>query len=370
LLIPTTLAGQSPPPRWTATEDLRIGSIDRPDYALTSISDLEIGDDGSIYVAQSSEGLIRVFGADGVFRKRIGRLGVAPGEFRSIARLGWKGDTLWVYDPTPSRWTYFRADGALLEAHAVYGPMLDTSTRPTQPERMLADGTLIGTPFLQRDVRQTALLHIDRDGNLLGSLSTISTIAYVEVPFLVGGSRAAMQAWNPVESHSLWTVSPIDTSVVIVHRPLPSSSRQTTFVVEKVKLSGEAMFRKEFTYTPLPTTNDHYPRAMAPFVQDLSRFMDASTAARTLRNAITLPPYQAPITYLVAGSDGTTWLRRENLEPGNAVWWVLDERGAQIATLDLPTGATIMRANREMAWVTELDDLDIPYVIRYRIRPM
>src|SRR5690606_27530235 len=102
LLAPLAAHAQTTP-LWTATPELRIGSLDRADYALTEVHDLAVDAAGNLYVAQRTEGLIRVFDARGRFVRTVGRRGAGPGEFQDIARIGLRGDTLWATDFVQAR---------------------------------------------------------------------------------------------------------------------------------------------------------------------------------------------------------------------------------------------------------------------------
>ncbi|HRP07322.1 MAG TPA: 6-bladed beta-propeller, partial [Gemmatimonadales bacterium] len=67
-------------------------------------SDVALGDDGRLYVVESSPIGIMVFDSDGKYLRTIGRSGGGPGEFNS-AFVAVRGDTLAVQDPSQSRGT-------------------------------------------------------------------------------------------------------------------------------------------------------------------------------------------------------------------------------------------------------------------------
>ena len=77
--------------------------------------------DGNVYVADQGSASIRVYGADGVLRRTIGRKGAGPAEFADIYDIGWFGDTLVAIDPGNARMTLLSRDGVPI------------STRPVQP---------------------------------------------------------------------------------------------------------------------------------------------------------------------------------------------------------------------------------------------
>ena len=106
-------------PRWDLVELVRLGS--RGGVGATPLPD-EFGhvvgvvasEDGTIYVADGMAKEIRVFSAQGVFLRRIGREGGGPGEFRSIQSLGMLGDTIVVLDPGNGRLGFISSEGQWL----------------------------------------------------------------------------------------------------------------------------------------------------------------------------------------------------------------------------------------------------------------
>jgi hypothetical protein len=74
-----------------------------------------------------------------------------------------------------------------------------------------------------------------------------------------------------------------------------------------------------------------------------------------------------PVTYVAVGQDSSIWLRREEVSGDSAVWNVLDPSGEAVGTLRLPSGQTVVAAKGDVVAAIELDDLDVPYVIRYRL---
>ena len=69
---------------------------------------------GRIYVIQRRPHAIKVFDANGEFLRSIGREGEGPGEF-TVGYIGVSGDTIALQDPGTSRFTVFRADGAVVQ---------------------------------------------------------------------------------------------------------------------------------------------------------------------------------------------------------------------------------------------------------------
>jgi hypothetical protein len=88
---------------------------------------------------------------------------------------------------------------------------------------------------------------------------------------------------------------------------------------------------------------------------------------KALRDAVELPPFQTPIAQAVVGDDGSVWLRRE--DDGGPVfrWLVLDARGNPVGRFELPRSVTIRWAHMGLFYGSAVDDMGIPWLVRYRV---
>jgi hypothetical protein len=90
-------------------------------------------------------------------------------------------------------------------------------------------------------------------------------------------------------------------------------------------------------------------------------------AARWARAGLYLPAYHPPVSAVVIGADGQIWLRGEELGEPVVEWRILSGTGDVIGTVELPSGFTMLFARGRQVWGTENDELDVPYIVRYRI---
>lgn len=78
------------------------------------ISDVQLGEDGSLFILDGLSRTIRVFNPDGVAVREFGGRGQGPGEFEQPGKLLWGPDgNLWVLDLRDGRLTVFSPDGEL-----------------------------------------------------------------------------------------------------------------------------------------------------------------------------------------------------------------------------------------------------------------
>lgn len=105
--------------RWTVVEDMRIGSVDSegPDL-FGQIMDLEVDDEGRIFVLESQANELRIFDGNGRHLATSGRKGGGPGEFAQPLMLAWGPDeNLWIVDPPNNRISVFDHAGTFLTSH-------------------------------------------------------------------------------------------------------------------------------------------------------------------------------------------------------------------------------------------------------------
>lgn len=92
------------------------------------------------------------------------------------------------------------------------------------------------------------------------------------------------------------------------------------------------------------------------------------SAEELVRDALRIPEYYPPARSVLPGIDGTTWIERH--VPGDLPeWLVLDQGGEPVARLTLPRGIRLQQATLSRVWATQLDSLDVPYIVHMRLEP-
>ena len=353
--------------RWTLERELRIGA-GAGEGALSSVSAVAVGRDGSVYVAQPEEAKVRRFGPDGRFAGAFGREGRGPGEFGNIVSMGWRGDTLWTSDPMLGRVQLFDRAGRVLGSH----PLLVSSRGG-----LLAGGRAATTaPVATRRIaegkaRSVALLAVSREGRVLDTLRTLSVRG---AALSVGAGERAMNAPNPFADHTLWGVHPDGSALVVVDRPAPASAAESRFRVTRLDPAGRAVFSREYRYTPAPVTRAHFDAVATAWSDGMREAasrgggVELVFSPAQLRGVLGAPRFHPPVSHVVAGRDGTVWLRREDWRQARVTWNVLDARGTLLGFFDLPSAVQIVQADLGAVWAVERDADDVPHVVRYRVR--
>ncbi|MCG8468594.1 MAG: hypothetical protein MJB57_10370 [Gemmatimonadetes bacterium] len=134
-----------PPARWRlgAEPVFDIGRADGdPDYLFSDIGGAVITAAGEVAVGDRGANRIRYYGGDGRYLRSVGGEGDGPGEFRWLATLWRRGDTLVAFDARLSRLSWFDAGGTYVRSSPPDGPHFG----------FLSDGTLLSPGIVPRDM--------------------------------------------------------------------------------------------------------------------------------------------------------------------------------------------------------------------------
>ena len=122
----------------TLEEELTIGNDnEKSGHFFSRINDIEVDEDGLIYLIDGADSTIRVFDKDGDFLRTIGRKGQGPGEFERPFHIQVTADNeLYVVDYSGARAVYFSLNGDFLRQASL--------PRPILPIRLDSQWNLVG----------------------------------------------------------------------------------------------------------------------------------------------------------------------------------------------------------------------------------
>jgi hypothetical protein len=373
LLVAACGAGVDGPnvPHLVVEEELRIGALDGP-AALGEVIGLAVGKEGELFIAEWNEGSIGVFDRDGTPRQRIGRSGSGPGEFNmNPGALHWTGGMLSAADPVAGRLHLFRRDGALERTiDGKWGAVSAALGSPT-PSRRLADGAIVGAAYPPASRYLTAgeapeamLARMDSAGP---SIEVIARFSARNAMLVIERNPGYTATINPVQDQSLWRASADGERIVIVERTAATSAQRASFAVTVLDASGDTLLTRSHAYDPVPLTPQLADSISGALAQRLDHGGQDSVRLRFAIDKLEyLPAFLPPVTDLVTGRDGTIWLRREGIvEP--AVWDVLDENAELVHRIEVPARVKVHEVDQRNVWGVVKDDLDVSYIVRYRI---
>jgi hypothetical protein len=309
---------------------------------------------------------IIVFNSQGEFERVIGRRGQGPGEYSLIGSLGWRGDTLYTLDH--GRIHFYSAELDHLSTHRIAPRYPRTpDILLVMPGPLTANGNILAyaeptARAQEKEELSLPLLLLDRSGEHVGTVGQIrasNRSVQIQLP-----SDQRLRATNPWRDDDLWTITADGSTVVVSTRTLPGGSpRRAQFSVIALAMSGDTVYRRTFSYTPHELEREEYEEEIRSTANRLSsgKEVSAATVADLLRNALPRPRTQPPLSAIVAGRDGTLWLRREAQGP-RVVWNILNETGALVGSVELPSELRVLRAELGRVWGVSRDNLDVPFV--------
>lgn len=361
---------------WEVVEELRIGSLDDPEVGFSSVADIELGRDGLLYVLDSQERQVRVFDRTGHRVRAFGRRGSGPGEFQDPESLGVVGDTVWVTEMGGNhRVTLFSSDGKLL------------ATVPGLNKRFTGKSGRVIVSVVPGWLEPGGLLPSRYWYTAVGR-SAGDTIIFPQVRFDVNGNVVDTIGWDTlgfgVRTGPRLTVDGVTLSRpgrpflfddepivagekrVHVERPLANSQAPTSFTVTLLSSTRDTMWSRRYTYRPVDASSEQIDEAVAVSGESFRfRGADSLQVDRAVREVVDFPRFLPSVTR-VRLVDKEVWLRREDTKR-DWRWTVLDQNGTPVGEITLPLAFTPFVFRPDELWGVHADEMDVPWIVRYRV---
>ena len=368
---------------WTLSgPEVRIGSVNDPEYIFGPVAALVPGPDGFLYSLHWQEGSIRRWSADGIPSGSVGREGEGPGEFRQPSEMGFFGDSLWVWDWDGYHVSHFDLEGDYLGRVSPGFEVGSPQGSPPRPSRPFRDGTFLGVEpawsheIATGELTETAFVHMDAEG---GTLTTIWMQPHEPRDELAllregGGGTYGSQAFGDGVDYTV-----ADDGLLVIERRVWTGEGEAAFTLTRIGLVGDTVFSVHVPYTPVPLATERIDSAVIAVTDDWYEFMSArqlglarGALEARIRDATYKPAYVPPVGNVLLAADGNIWVRRFDpveLDTGEAVdeWWILDPGGAPLARALTPVGLQVRHIGTEFVWGTEQDEFEVDYIVRYRL---
>jgi hypothetical protein len=115
-------------------------------------------------------------------------------------------------------------------------------------------------------------------------------------------------------------------------------------------------------YEPLPVPSIVRDSILAV---DRSELPGGRREVEVMRRAAPIPRFYPPVRAITIGRDDTMWLELQGHRPRQ--WLVLGADGSTAGAVGPPGLIAIGAASATHVWGVEVDALDVPTIVRYRI---
>jgi len=356
-------------PRWSLTEQLRIGSLDDEEHALTEIRSLglAVGTDGEIFVAQPQAGQIRMYDSAGGFVRTVGQRGRGPGEFSDLYVIGTLGDTLYAIDRSPGRVSLFTVSGEHLRTTDLAFPPPTPFHIPTPPFRLFPDGTGVLSPFALAEayargqLEATDYVRVDRAGRLVNTIFSHNEPRGLTIARSGGG---VLSMTHPMPEFPLLAFSQDGSRMAVIERRVTGADRGE-FRITELTLEGDTLHSTGVAYRPVLIPPEVVDSISASVTAIATRFL-GTEGERAVGGSLQLPAHYPPVTGALYSNDSSLWVRREG---GHATIdrWEIYRDGEPVGQAEVPGGLALHVIHDDMLWGVEVDEFDVPYVVRYHV---
>ncbi|HEX9708867.1 MAG TPA: hypothetical protein VGB42_02735, partial [Candidatus Thermoplasmatota archaeon] len=228
------------------------------------------------------------------------------------------------------------------------------------------------------DTVPVPLVRFDAEGRV------VDTVGSYPLPY-VGGSELIRVGSSRYPVPYLRRADPYDVrhadGTVRIDAALPDLPE--AFRVLRLGHDGDTVRTRTFRYRPRGYPDEvlnaqavRYAHQVGPTatmtasgVERLEQRAEDSAAARVaILRAMEVPDFQPPVRSVRVTGEGTLWLLREDVGGEHERWTVLDREDMPVGELELPREPTVVWTDNETVWAVERDELDVPWLVRYRIR--
>jgi hypothetical protein len=353
-------------PLWPATMDLRIGSLDDPDQALTDIRPNLLVEDGAgrLFVGQPRDGNVRVFAPDGSLVRQFGSFGEGPGEFsRMMLTMGLTEDQIYLTDLNHSDVEVFDLEGRHVRTQT-YRDATAGEPMAQPPVQLLPAGRGIVSPGRDLiDGRQFVNLLVDSAGVLIDTLFSYPT---ERIGISLGTGERYDVVMVPFGGPQPFVASPSGEFYWSVE-----DESDAQYVLIKVTLEGDTLVRRTVSIQPVAIPEAVIDSARGAVLEEAERIVDNTSRAATLVDEkVSFPSHYRAALDARLNRDGGVWIELPPDPASQRQRWVLhSETGDPTAQVELPQDVDAALFSDDHVWTIERDEFEVPYLVRFRIAP-
>lgn len=272
----------------TFVEDLSIDGEDEDGNIILFKPRLSLVDDNeNIYIIETQDQVIKVFGSDGKYIKTIGAKGSGPGEFQMVTYLAVTNDgELLVTDEQAARTSFFDSSGRFLKSFQwrkrYYGFHLIKSSSYITRERAYQGTRQFGIFYVKE---------IDFDGKEIRSYGEFT----MPEPLIVRHGKSTTYTGKPFSPQSVFTGDQ--------DRGWLYHCLNNKYIIEVYDTSGKLFRKIDRPYEPVPFTNKD---------AEEYRMRYKSSPSEVLRKAVKtmkMPEVKTIVSRMLVDDENNLWIR-------------------------------------------------------------
>lgn len=376
--------GEVPPERWSLVETARIGSVDGADDALTRVGAFLPMPGGGAWFVEPVERRVRTVDGAGGLSGSVGGPGQGPGEFTIPGTMGWwngSSDTIWVSDEFAGTISLFDKTGTFLRSIRMEPVEWNDEWVVTQPRAIGPGGVGLGLAQYRPGAEAGGpfpLVSFEvQTGGPIAQLASIPGTDRVQIWWQ--GETVATGA-HPLPDTPIVAYSPkgmvlsvVGRSVAAVDRNRAGGQGVPEVVVTALNASGDTLWERSIGYEPERVPPSELNALWAREIEAFQRFvtlegrLTSEEAERAYLESVPQPASRPPISAVRIDATGRLLLIWSAEPEAASEAWLLGADGGLIASFSLPVGVTVLGFEGEELWLLEVDDLDIPFVVRMRL---
>lgn len=355
--------------RWLDGEGWRLSpepSVDigvvegAPEYQLFRAWDAARMSDGRIVVANRGTQELRVYDADGTYRRSIGGEGQGPGEFRGVSWVEVaEGDTILAFDTRLRRLSVFGPGGEFVRSAMLRQP--DESGFP-RPVGHTADGSLIvsaGRVFGPGGVEDGAsrdpvtYMRYTMDGELRDTIARLP------------GQESFVQTMD--RGFTVTSLAFGRSPRAAVHRDRIYYGASDTYEIAVYTASGEIERLIRKAHENLPVTADDIERYRQRQLENASND-DWRTRLERMIAEMPIPETMPAYSNVEVDAAGNLWVAHYR-RPGDDQprWDVFDPDGRWLGVVETPPRFTVNEIGADYVLGRWVDEFDVEHIRLYEL---
>lgn len=311
---------------------------------------------GDIALTVRTDYQARIYDKSGRLVATIGRRGNGPGEFQSPQVQGWVADTIWIFDTSLRRNSYFTRDGKLLRTELVAdGRSVSVPSEGTgaslayfTPLARLHSGDFVGGGTLIRPVQKKA----QQSEQVLARLSTDGTARLITV-------MEQDDRWERELAFTTFMDVQPGGNLALAIKVSDLTVSGSKVMLSWIDINGRIVGTAEFPYTGIPYPKNRLDAALRRGLgPDRNKKVIASRIPRVL----------GPVIGSLLRDDGIALINI--VEPNDrSKVVVVDPRGSVRGEFSLPPRTYLVATLGSYVWVRTVgNDGVLASVIRYRMQ--